>query len=277
MKRILTVQDISCVGKCSLTVALPVISAMGIEACPLPTALLSTHTAFPSFTFRDLTGEMDRIAENLAAQDLTFDGIYTGYLGSHEQIDRVITLIDRLKRPDALVLIDPAMADNGKLYAGFDSAFPAHMMELCRCADVIVPNVTEACLLLGRPVPETVSPEEAQSLLRLLTNEGPAVAVLTGVTDGDDMGAMLYDRRDRHFCSVMASRLPRFFHGTGDLFASTLFSALIRGQMPDDALDLAVSFTHEAMEKTIADETAPWYGVNFEAALPGLIRKINKI
>ena len=277
MKRILTVQDISCVGKCSLTVALPVISAMGIEACPLPTALLSVHTAFPSFTFLDLTREIDRIIDSFAAQAITFDGIYTGYLGSHEQIDQVIRLLTPLKKPDSLILVDPAMADNGKLYKGFDAAFPSHMLALCRRADVIVPNLTEACLLLGQPVPETVSPKEAEPLLRRLAEEGPAIAVLTGVTDGRQMGAMLYDKRDGHFYASMDTLLPHFFHGTGDLFASTLFGALMREKSPDTALDLAVKMTHKAMEKTISDPASAWYGVNFEAALPELITEINKM
>ena len=144
MKRIVTIQDISCVGKCSLTVALPIISAMGIETAVIPTAVLSTHTAFKNFTYRDLTGDLPKIAKHWKQEKFNFDGIYTGYLGSIEQIDILKEFFKQFKTPNNFIFIDPVMADNGKLYAGFDEKFVREMKELCKMADIIVPNLTEA-------------------------------------------------------------------------------------------------------------------------------------
>ena len=149
MKRVLSIQDISCVGKCSLTVALPIISAAGIETAILPTAVLSTHTAFKNFTFRDLTDDIQNISDTWKLENVTFDGIYTGYLGSFRQIDLVAKIFDDFNRPGMLRFVDPAMGDNGKLYPGFDEAFARKMGELCGKADIIVPNFTEAAFMLG--------------------------------------------------------------------------------------------------------------------------------
>ena len=145
--RVLTVQDISCVGQCSLTVALPVISACGVEACPLPSAVLSTHTAgFKGFTFTDLTDDMPKIQEHWQREGLSFDAIYTGYLGSARQIEYVIGLTDTVLKKNGLVIVDPAMADNGKLYTGFDMAFVEEMKKLCARADYLLPNITAVLL-----------------------------------------------------------------------------------------------------------------------------------
>ena len=151
MKRILTIQDISCVGKCSLTVALPIISAFGVETSVLPTAVLSTHTAFKDFTFRDLTCDMQGIAKHWKEQNISFDALYTGYLGSFEQLNIVSNLIDNFKTKDNFVIIDPVMGDNGSLYVGFDQAFANSMAKLCSKADIIVPNLTEASFMLKEP------------------------------------------------------------------------------------------------------------------------------
>lgn len=274
MKRIVTVQDVSCIGKCSLTVALPILSAMGLETAVLPTAVLSTHTAFDGFTFRDLTENMTGILRHWKEQQFTFDAIYTGYLGSAEQMRHVSDLIRDFRGDDTLVLIDPVMGDHGKLYPNFTDEFAKKMAVFCGQADVIVPNMTEAAALLGIPYAERHNEEEIREILRKLTDLGPKQAVLTGVSfTPDTLGVMAYDRvTDRYFC-CFRPHIPRIFYGTGDAFSSVLAGALTRGESLEDALTLAVDFTVTAMKRTVDDPSAGWYGVNFEEALPLLLVK----
>lgn len=278
MKRIITLQDITCVGKCALTVALPVISAMGIEACPLPTALLSNHTAFESFKVFDLHKNMQEIIPELKHQGFNFDGIYSAYLGSKDQIDTVCDFIDEFKDKNTLVLVDPVMGDNGKLYSGFDSDFPEKMKELCKKADIIVPNVTEASFLLGKSGSLFYTSHNGLMLhMERLCNLGPKIAVLTGVEINGKVGSAIYDKTTGEFYCLLKEKIDRTFHGTGDLFASVLFSALIKGYTNKQALKLAVEFTYSAMKTTVNNKDAAWYGVDFETVLPELILKQNEI
>lgn len=268
MKRILTVQDISCVGKCSLTVALPIISAFGIEASILPTATLSTHTAFKNFTFHDLTGDMSPICHHWQEQGITFDGIYTGYLGSDEQIDLVLDIF-RDFGDGKLKFVDPAMGDNGVLYTGFDVAFARKMAKLCAAADIIVPNLTEACFMLGKPyVQKGYSKDYIEDMLKELTNLGCRCAVITGV-DFDDgkLGLYGYDSQSGSFFTDFNDKIPQSFHGTGDIFASVAFSALTNGKPLDNACAIAADFVCDSINATINDETPIWYGVHFEKVL----------
>ena len=182
MKRVLTIQDISCFGKCSLTVALPVISAMGVETAVIPTAVLSTHTMFKNFTVKDLTDQIVPITEHWRAEGIGFDAVYTGYLGSFEQIEIVEKLFDDFADSDTLRFIDPVMADNGKLYPAFDEAYAARNAELCRHADFIVPNITEACFMTGTDYRETTDEVYIKNLLEKLGALGPKTSVLTGVS-----------------------------------------------------------------------------------------------
>lgn len=277
MKRIVTVQDISCVGKCSLTVALPVISAMGVETAVIPTAVLSTHTAFENFTFCDLTAEIPGVLAHWKQQHLQFDGIYTGYLGSAEQLQCVSKLIADFKTPDTFVLIDPVMGDNGKLYAGFTPDFARKMAELCGKADVIVPNLTEATAMLGVPYTETYDEAYIRQLLRQLSACGARKTVLTGVSfDPTQVGVMAYDSETDSFFSYFRQRITQNFHGTGDVFASALTGAMTRGMPLAEALRLAVDFTVSAIHETVEDASANWYGVNFETALPLLIQRLKE-
>lgn len=277
MKRILTVQDISCVGKCSLTVALPVISAMGVEAAVLPTAVLSAHSVFPGFTCKDLTDQIAPIARHWRSQGLGFDMIYTGYLTSFAQIDLVSQLIDDFKRPETLVFVDPAMADNGRLYAGFDDAFPQKMASLCAKADLIVPNITEAALLTGTPYRPQQDSAYARSLLLRLADLGARVSVLTGVDLGDGKTGILgYDRAQDTFFYYAHEKVETMFHGTGDIFASTCVGAMARGLDWKQALRLAADYTAQCIRVTLDDPTRPWYGVDFELALPYLIDRLKK-
>ena len=254
MKRIVTVQDISCVGKCSLTVALPIISAMGVEAAILPTAVLSTHTAFKKgFTLHDLTGEIAPITAHWKSEGIDFDAIYTGYLASFDQIDLVKQMAKDF--PDALLFVDPAMGDNGKLYYGFDRAFAKKMAELCAVADIIVPNMTEASFMLGIPyVSEGYSEEYVKDVLRKLCAMGAKKAALTGVSlDANKTGVMAYDSESGEFFSYYHDRIPVQYHGTGDVFASACVGALSVGKSLEEALVIAADYTYESIRLTEAE------------------------
>lgn len=268
MKRILTIQDISCVGKCSLTVALPIISAFGIEAGILPTATLSTHTAFKGFTFRDLTEDMTPITNHWAEQNIDFDGIYTGYLGSFEQIDLVLDIFKRFG-DGKLKFVDPAMGDNGKLYPGFDEPFAKKMASLCAAADIVVPNLTEACFMLGKPyMSGGYTKEYIEDILVSLCDLGARRAVLTGVGFTDDtLGCYGYDRETGEFFFDTNERLPKSFHGTGDIFASVCFSCIQRGKTLPEACAIAADFVCDSIKATLSDEKPIWYGVHFEKVL----------
>lgn len=276
MKRIVTIQDISCVGKCSLTVALPVISAMGVEASILPTAVLSTHTAFSSFTFHDLACEIEPVAANWKHQGLGFDAIYTGYLGSFQQIQLMRQFIQDFRTPDNFVFVDPAMGDNGILYTGFDREFALEMAKLVSVADVCVPNITEACMMLG--IPYCSDPDErfVKQLLQRLCDLGAKRAVLTGVSlDPGRLGVMELDQHTGQFFFYDTERVPASFHGTGDVFASTCVGALARGVSLEQSLIIAHDYTVECIRRTLADLSGPWYGVNFEQAIRYLLDRLD--
>ncbi len=276
MKRIMTVQDISCVGKCSLTVALPIISAAGVEAGVLPTAVLSTHTMFPKFTFCDLTNEITPIADTFKELGIDFDAIYTGYLGSFEQLMLVDKFITDFKKEDNIVLIDPAMADNGKLYTGFTEEFARSMAKLCGKADIVVPNITEASFMLGLPYKEKYDEEYIRELLKKLTELGCPHAALTGISFSDDkIGVYYYNSIDGIYYSYFNEKLPISYHGTGDIYASAALGAMMRGISFEDSLAIAVDFTLECMKETLKDENHRFYGVNFESALPYYIKAVN--
>jgi len=275
MKRIVTVQDISCVGKCSLTVALPLISAMGVECAILPTAVLSTHTMFKGFTCKDLTDEFKPIAAHWKKEQLGFDGIYTGYLGSLEQIDLVKELFADFRAEGGLCFVDPAMADNGKLYPAFDEAFAKHMLSLCAQADIIVPNITEACFMTDTDYRSEYDEEYAKALLIKLSESCKGICVLTGVGfEPGKTGVMSYDVKSGEFYYYCHDKLPISYHGTGDIFSSVCFGALVRGLELKDAVKLAADYTAECIRVTGEDPAKPWYGVNFEQVIPQLVEKL---
>ena len=276
MKRVLTIQDISCVGKCSLTVALPIISAFGIETAVLPTAVLSTHTAFKGFTFCDLTSNLQGITNHWKKENINFDTIYTGYLGSFEQLDIVSKIFDDFRNNNNLILVDPVMGDNGKLYAGFTKEFALAFTKLCAKADIIVPNLTEASFMLGVPYLEGGYDQNyVKHILKSLTALGAKKAVLTGVKfDDNKLGVYAYDReKDEYFC-YFREHLPQSFHGTGDVFASSLCGAITKNNSFSDSLKIAVDYTVECIKETIKNQNHNWYGVDFESALPFLIKNI---
>ena len=251
MKRIVTIQDISCVGKCSLTVALPIISAMGIETAAIPTAVLSTHTAFKNFTYRDLTGDLPKIAKHWKQEKFDFDGIYTGYLGSIEQIDMLKEFFKQFKTSNNFVFIDPVMADNGKLYAGFDEKFVKEMKELCKMADIIVPNLTEASYMLEKEYKENYSEQEIKDMLIELSFLGPKYVVLTGVSFNENkLGVMSYNKETNKFFTYFKEKVPAKYHGTGDIFASTLVGAITNRNTLEEGLKVAVDYVWETINDT---------------------------
>ena len=275
MKRIVTIQDISCVGKCSLTVALPIISAMGIETAVIPTAVLSTHTAFKNFTYRDLTNDLPKIASHWKQEKFNFDGIYTGYLGSIEQIDMLKEFFKQFKTSENFIFIDPVMADNGKLYAGFDTNFVKEMKELCKTADIIVPNLTEASYMLETEYKENYSEEEIKSMLIELSNLGPKYVVLTGVSfKNNELGVMSYNKETNKFFTYFKERVPAKYHGTGDIFASTLVGAITNNNTIEEGLKIAVDYVWETINDTYKTNKEDAYGVNFETKIPYLINRI---
>lgn len=277
MKRIVTIQDISCVGKCSLTVALPIISAMGVEAAILPTAVLSTHTMFSNFTFKDLADQIEPIAAHWKKEDIKFDAVYTGYLGSFEQIDLMKSFFDQFNTEDNLLFVDPAMADNGKLYPAFDEAFAKHMATLCAKADIIVPNITEACFMTGMEYKTEYDENYVKDLLVKLSDLGAKISILTGVSFAEGKtGVMGYDKATGEFSYYEHDKLPVSYHGTGDIFSSTCVGAMMNGMDWKEAVKVAADYTAECIRLTLEDPAKPWYGVNFEQAIPYLVERIKK-
>ncbi len=270
-KRVLTIQDISCVGQCSITVALPVISACGLETAILPSAVLSTHTGgFKHYTFCDLTGEMDKIREGWLKEGLTFDAFYTGYV-CPEQIDPILRIMKDCAAPGAIRIVDPVMADNGRLYPGFGADFPVQMKHLCEGADYLLPNLTEAAFLLNRtPVLEGYDRAFVEELLHELHAIGAKNIVLTGVSfQPDQLGTAVFDGKTVQY--DFNPKLPVSSHGTGDVYASVFTGAILRGFSLPDAAALAADIVCTAIQKTPADH---WYGVMFEQAIPELTEKL---
>ena len=278
-KRIAAIHDISCFGRCSLTVALPIISAAGIEVSVIPTAVLSTHTGgFTGYTYRDLTEDILPVAAHWQSLNLGFEAIYTGFLGSFEQIDIMEEFFKRFKAPGTLILVDPVMADNGILYSIFHRNFPDGMRRLCGLADVIVPNITEAALLLGEPYHEgPYTKEYIEGLLKKLGTLGPKQIVLTGVyLDGLQLGAAAYDRISGTVHYTFAEKVSGYYHGTGDVFASVLLASLLRGQNIFEAAQTAVDFTVRSILRTKEAGTDLRFGVNFEEGLYAFAAKLNR-
>lgn len=273
-KRILTIQDISCVGQCSLTVALPVISACGVEAAILPGSVLSTHTGgFTGFTFKDLTEEMPKIRAHWEKEGISFDAVYTGYL-SETQIPQSIDIIDSCARKGAPIIVDPAMADNGKLYYGFGEDFPSKMAKLCAKADYVLPNITEAAYLTGNEIILSGYDEKyIDTLLKGLVKLGAKNALLTGVSfDEKSLGIALYDGKRTEF--YFNERINKSLHGTGDIYASVFTGALMRGVSPIEAAALGADFVVECIKNTPDSHS---YGACFEPCLPMLDARIKEL
>ena len=271
---VLCVHDLSGIGKCSLTVALPILSCMGIPVAALPTAILSTHTGgFDGYTYRDLTDDMPAIAAHWRALSVPFGGIYSGWLGSARQSEIVLSLFDWFQKPETLVFVDPVMGDHGKLYSTFSPDRVAGIRALCQRADVISPNLTEACFLLGVPYPDPfVTRDQARTLCAALSELGPRKVVITGLsTEKDRIGAAAWDARPQQFSLCQSPRVPGVWHGTGDIFASVLLGFLSRNHSLPAATAEAVSFVHQCIESTYERGADPRFGVDFELHLKTLM------
>ena len=269
-KRILTIQDISCVGQCSMTVALPILSACGHEVCILPTALLSTHTGgFGKPSVVHFDDVLDSMWKHWQENGITFDAILVGYLGSVSAVETAGKIIDTMLAPDGISIVDPAMADHGKRYSGLSEEYAAAMMCLCRRADIIIPNITEAAMMAGVGYEETLTEDYVNRLLEKL--EHPKV-VLTGVGFEEDSTGVMVKDGDACF-HYTHPKIGKSYHGTGDMFAACFTGALMKEKTMAEAVKIAADFTCKAISNT-AENPAHWYGVKFETALPELIRML---
>lgn len=269
-QRILTIQDISCIGQCSMTVALPILSACGHEVCILPAAVLSTHTGgFGKPVVKNLTSYMSDIRKHWQEQNITFDAIYTGYLGSVEAVKEASEIMDQMLAPGGKLIVDPAMADHGKLYSGLDAAYAEAMGKLCLRADVMIPNITEAAMMTGMPYRENYDRDYIQKLLEAL---GGKSVVLTGVGfNEDETGAAVRCESGVHY--YHHAKIGKSYHGTGDIFASAFTGAWLCGKPMQQAVKNASDYTLQSIEETDRNP-AHWYGVKFETALPALIEML---
>ncbi|MDR2957115.1 MAG: pyridoxamine kinase [Coriobacteriales bacterium] len=269
-KRVITIQDISCIGRCSLTVALPIISAAGIETSILPTAILSTHTGgFENYTFRDLTDDINPIIDHWQSLDIQAEAVYTGYLGSDRQQKLIADIFQAFKAKGSLIIVDPAMADNGLLYPAFDNDFALGMRDLCAMADLVVPNLTEAALMLEWEYPgESYDQTYIEDCLRALSGLGPAQVVLTGVSfEHGRIGAAAYLRETDSTAYYFTELIDGYYHGTGDIYSSTLTAAIVNGKPLAQAIKIACDFTVASIKRTHTAGTDPKYGVDFESGL----------
>lgn len=279
-KRVAAIHDISGFGKCSLTVALPIISAAGIEVSAIPTAVLSTHTGgIEGFTYRDLTEDMAPFAKHWKSLNLHFNAIYSGFLGSFEQIDIVSNIFDMLKTDDTLIMVDPCMADNGKLYSIYNESMVSGMVKLCRKADIIVPNLTEAAFMLNKPFIEgPYTKKYIEDTLKELATLGCKKVVITGVYfDDKTLGAASYDCVKNEITYSFNKIVKGSFHGTGDVFASALLSGILNGFSLTESTQIAVDFTYNSIHLTELAQTDRRFGVNFEENLPNFIKSLKLI
>lgn len=272
-KRVLTIQDISCVGQCSMTVALPILSACGLETGVLPSAVLSTHTGgFTGFTVRDLTEDFPGINAHWQKEGIKFDAIYTGYLGSVVQVDYVKAIMQSSGKPGMLKIVDPAMGDNGKLYPAFDDKYVQAMKSLCAMADLLLPNITEAAYLTGAEFRAQYDEAYVKDLVAKLLALGSKTVVMTGVSyRAGRTGVLVADAKESQYYEH--ELLNQSYHGTGDVFASAFTGALLRGKTAIEAATIAADYTVACIRATMGDKEH-WYGVKFEPCLPVLQNRL---
>lgn len=268
--RVAAIHDMSGFGRCSLTVAIPILSAMGIQCCPLPTAFLSTHTGgFEGFTFLDMTDEMPKVSAHWKQLGLSFQALYSGFLGSERQIGIVEDFIRDFRAPGTVVVVDPVMGDHGRVYQTYTPAMCAGTAHLAAQADVITPNLTEAALLLDIPYEDLPTGEAGcREIVERLSLDGKRSVVLTGASaEEGETGAVCYDASTGRVEVVETQRVPREFHGTGDVFASVLTGALVQGASLTEAARAAVDFVRLCAERTAAEGLPMREGVDFEPLL----------
>lgn len=273
VKRIAAIHDLSGFGKVSLTVAIPILSAMGFQVCPLPTAVLSSNTEFAGFKFVDLTEHMRGFIEHWKSMQITFDAIYSGFLGSHLQIEMVKDFIDHFRAPNQLVVVDPVLGDDGKLYDSMTPDMVSEMKTLISRADVITPNLTEACALLDLEYRERMSEIELKKLIKALSEKGPRIVIITNVNKSDherQTFVYAYNKCDRRYWKVQCDYIPANYPGTGDTFTSVVTGCLLQGDSLPIALDRAVQFISTAVRATYGHNQDPKAGIFIEKVLPNL-------
>lgn len=273
VKKIAAVHDLSGMGRVSLTVVIPILSSMGFQVCPLPTAVLSNHTQYPNFSFLDLTDEMPKIISEWKCLGVEFDAIYTGYLGSSRQIQIVSDFINDFRQADSLVVADPVLGDNGHLYANFSMEMVKEMRRLITKADVITPNLTELFFLLGKPYKATNTDEELKDYLHLLSDKGPQIVIITSVPVRDDehkTSVYAYNRLGNRYWKITCPYLPAHYPGTGDTFTSVITGALLQGDSLPIALDRAVQFILQGIRATFGYEYDNREGILLEKVLHNL-------
>lgn len=268
MKRIVSIQDISCLGQCSLTIALPVISSRGIEVSILPSALMSTHTGgFTGYTCLDLTDEMPKIMDHWISEGIVFDAVYVGYIGDARQFELIKRCREKLLKDGGILIVDPAMADDGQLYSALDCTITDGMRDIIRYADIIMPNLTEAALLLGREYKEKYTRAEMTVMLRELASLGPERVIITGASfEPGKIGAIAYNAADGCVDEFYTDRQPKSYHGTGDIFASIVTADVLNGLPMNKCLEDACTFIEKSIKKTLPVQNHE-YGVCFEEVL----------
>ena len=271
--KVAAIHDLSGLGKCSLTAAIPILAALGVQACPLPTAALSNQTGFASYTGQDLTGQLEGFAQAWRQLDVRLDGIYTGFLCNNRQIDFVSGFVREFAVPGSLVLIDPVLADNGRYYALFDHSTCQAMIRLIRQATVITPNLTESCFLTGRTAEDYTAlaarpdPGVIVEMARALSRTGPSTVVISGIPMGEEIATLGYQSRTDQAVWVKNRRIGPGYSGTGDILASVLCGCLIRGKSLSYALDKAAVFLEKSVARAYVEGTDPNEGVDFEEYL----------
>ncbi len=272
--KLVAIHDLSCVGRAALTVVIPILSAMGIQVCPLPTAVLSTHGRFPGCHFVDLTNEMEPIIAHWRFLGRHFDGVYSGFLGSASQVEIISAFIRDVSQDTQLVVIDPVLGDYGKVYGITDEALVQAMQHYIRLADVITPNITEAALLLNEPYRDDLDETTAKDWMKRLADKGPKIVILTSVPNLEKpthITSMAYQRENGEFLDVTAEAIPSQFPGTGDAFTSVITGLLLQGEQLSVAVERAVEFLVKAMTITHAQHTPERDGIALEAVLPHLL------
>ena len=271
-KKILTIQDISCYGQCSITVALPILSAWGYETAILPSAVLSTHTGgFKNFTVHDLSNEIPKIINHWKQEGIKYDVLYSGYLGEVQHIDLVIQIKKELVTKDGIFVLDPVMGDNGKLYPAFDDNYVKALKRLVKEADIILPNLTEACFLTDSKYLEKYDEKYIKEIINKLLDSGAKRIVLTGISYEEGMtGVVIYDENGYQY--YKHQKISKSYHGTGDIYASTFLGSYLSNNSIYKSAQIAASFVVEAIKNTIDDPNHN-YGVKFEPLLAGFISK----
>ncbi len=277
MKRVLTIQDLSCVGKCSLSVALPIISAAGVETSVFPVSLLSTHSAFESYERIDLSDLLESYEKMWEKYNIVFDAVYVGYIGTESGLSQVVNCIDRLKTDKNIIIADPAIADNGEIYSGISEEYIKGLKELCKRADVLMPNLTEACILTGTEYKDSgYNDEYIKRIMVKLSELGCETVTVTGVSfDDSEMGVACYNSKTGEYTKFFNKRYKGVYYGAGDSLASAFTGALMNNISIEDSLEIAEKFISEAVRLSKERESR-WYGINFEYAIPGYIEMIKE-